>query len=64
MARIPAVPLSTTLTSLKEQMEEDKNVLTKMYIKAPASNLIEVVNSILENYGDEDVAMTIMLQKP
>lgn len=56
--------LKTIEEQLKKDTKEEKVVVTKLMIKAPADDLESIVSSILDVHGSDELIMTLMLEKP
>ncbi len=55
--------LETMLPKEKIEKTEPKNVLVKMMMKAPADDLADILRSVLETYGSDELVMTFMLEE-
>lgn len=56
--------LKTIEEQLKKDNKEEKEVITKLMVKAPADDLESIVSSILDVHGSDELIMTLMLEKP
>ena len=56
--------LKTMEEQVKKGNKEEKEVITKLMVKAPADDLESIVSSILDVHGSDELIMTLMLEKP